>query len=165
MRFQNIPTVFKVENTVISQLPIETATKSLCVTYTPHSNWTEQFNVMKGKMEESKKLMATHILPHQVHTLFHTYLIRKVFFGCGVIKLTDEQDDILCKLFEITILKKLGLSVTYPRALLYVSKTSMGVGLLRPKIIIAQLQVKLYVRYTRINSTTYNEMCTIQETL
>ena len=106
MEFIDVPYDITVENTKIKQLSISEATKSLGVTYTPASDWTEQFLIMKNKMTESvSKLMSTSVQPHQVHMFYHTYLITKVFFGCAVMHLTEKQDTELRKIYEISILK------------------------------------------------------------
>ena len=155
MVFEDVIASIYVHHTRIEQKPIKCATKSLGVYYTPDANWEEQFCAMKEKMVDSvKKLVSTSVTPAQVHTFFHTYLIKKVFFGCGVLSISESQEKELCRIYESPILKKLGLSEKYPRTLLYVERNSMGLGLLKPTTIIAQNKVKLLVGNTRIAKST-----------
>ena len=162
--YKNFTCEITVDNTSIEQIPICNATKSLGVMYTPDSNWTEQFDMMKTKMMDAlKKLMVTSVLPHHVHVFYHTYLIKSVYFGCGVIYLTDAQEKELCALQEIPLLRKLRLSTKFPRALMYVNRNSFRLGFLRPKTIIDQLKSKMLVGHTRIRSETASAMLTLHE--
>ena len=155
-----------VKNTTIKQLPCRQATKSLGVIYTPAADWNPQFEVMKEKMVEIiGKLMSTSVKHYQVHMFYHTYMVIKVCFECAVMELTDKQEDELREIYEIPILKKLGLSITYPRALLYVEREAMGLGLLRPNTILAQLSIKMFVGHGRIKSATHNSICVLHETI
>lgn len=59
----------------------------------------------------------------------------------------------------------MGLSEKFPRILMYSDVSIMGLGFLRPIIIINQLQVKMYVGHTRMQSDTYEMIETIHETI
>ena len=47
------------------------------------------------------------------------------------------------------LLKKLGLSEKFPRKILYSRKSELGVGILKPRMIIAILALKLYLEHKR----------------
>ena len=81
----------KVNNTSIKQLSTNEAIRTLGVHICPQLQWDDQFTVMKEKMIESiAKLNNTEIKPYLMHLYFNAYLLKKVFFGYGVIKLTHQ---------------------------------------------------------------------------
>ena len=166
VKFKDLSTQLKVENTTIKHESFSTPVKSLGIISSPNMDWTEQFKVMCCKMEESiKKMMHTSLQVHEVRTFFHTYLIKKVFFGCGIFNLSEKQERILESIYETPILRKMGLSIKFPRTLMYVSTEKMGLGLLRPKTIMNQLQTKMLVGHCRIRSETYNLVQILHETI
>ena len=56
------------------------------------------------------------------------------------------------KIYELAILRKLGLSVNFPRAVLYSRKTVLSVGLLAPRMVIDALAMKLYVAHQQLDN-------------
>lgn len=111
-----------------------------------------------------KKLTAYTIHPSEVRLFFYAYLIKSVFFGAGVIELSDSQCLELRWIYEGPVLQKMGLSEKFPRSLMYVDVRSMGLGFLTPTTIMHQLKLKLFVGYTRLRSDTYNLIAYLQET-
>jgi len=83
---------------------------------------------------------------------YNMYLCKKVYFGSGVFSLSKKQEEILKKIYEPVVLKKLGLSEKFPRSILYSRKTALGVGLMAPNTIMSILALKLYVGHNRIKS-------------
>ena len=105
---------------------------------------------MKEKMLEAMyKLKNATMVVSTASMYYNMYLIKKVYFGCGVISITSQQERILKKIYEPIILKKLGLSENFPRAVLYSRKTALGVGLIAPRTIIDELSMKLYLGHRR----------------
>ena len=82
---------------------------------------------------------------YQAAIYFNIYMIKSVYFGCGVIELNEKQEKELRRIYEEPMLMKLGLSKKYPRAALYSQKSALGVGLMLPSTIIATLKLKLYI--------------------
>ena len=81
---------------------------------------------MKEKIIESiAKLNNTEIKPYLMHLYFNAYLLKKVFFGCGVMKITNNQDKELKKSYETTIAKKLRHGSNFPRAAMYSRKSAV----------------------------------------
>ena len=56
------------------------------------------------------------------------------------------------KIYEPVILKKLGLGEKFPRLCLYSRWSALGIGLMKPKIIIAILALNLHVGYKRLET-------------
>ena len=102
-------------------------------------------------------------MPSEVHVYFHAYLIKSVFFGTGVVTLSEAQEASLCRIYEAPILQKLGYSVKFPRDLMYAPVKAMGLGFLRPTTIITQLKAKLLVGNARIQSPTYDFFLVLHE--
>ena len=98
-----------------------------------------------------KKLNNTSITIANAHMYYNMYLIKQVYFGCEVIKLTPKQEKTLLEISERAILKKLGLSEKFPRAVLHSRKTALGVGLMKPTTIVNILTLKLCVGHKRFN--------------
>ena len=95
----------------VEQLKVEHSVRTLGVWMSPYLMWNDQFEVMRKKMYESaRKLMNAEIKTWQVHIYFHIYVIKSVFFGCGVVNLSDEQHKELEKIHEVSILRELNLS-------------------------------------------------------
>ena len=97
----------KINNKTIKQLNTKEAIRALGVHMCPQVQLKYQFKVMKEKMIESiAKLNNTEITPCLMHLYFNAYLLKKVFFGCGVIKKINNQDKELRKVYETTLAKK-----------------------------------------------------------
>ena len=89
-------------------------------------------------------------------------MIKSVYFGCGVITLTERQIEALKKLYEGPILEKLRLTKKFPRDVMYISKEGLGLGLLSPETCLAVQQLKLYFGNNRVNGNT-NQMIRANE--
>ena len=68
--------------------------------------------------------------------------------------ISPQQECVLKQIYEPVILRKLGLSENFPRAVLYSRKIALGVGLLVPRTIINMLAIKLYLRHQRAKDKT-----------
>ena len=91
------------------------------------------------------KIMNLDINPYQVSVYYHIYMIKSVFFGCGVIQLNVCQEKELKRLYEEPLLIKMGFSRKFPRKVLYMRKTALGIRIISPWIIIDTLKLKLFV--------------------
>ena len=100
---------------------------------------------MKEKITKAIfKLYSTSIHPQLTYVFFNTYLIASVYFRCRIMTIIEKQELELIKIYEKTVLTKLGLSKKFLRAILYSRKMLLGLGLLKPSIIIETLVLKLY---------------------
>ena len=64
-------------------------------------------------------------------------------------KITNNQDKELRKLYETTLAKKLRLGSNFSRAAMCSRKSAVEIGLVKPKTVIAILACKLYVGNVR----------------
>jgi len=130
----------------IKAIDINKSTRTLGVHLTPALSWKGQFEVMRAKMHKSiTKIMNMDINSYQASVYYNIYMIRLVFFGCGVIELHIREEKELRRICEEPLLVKLGLSKKFPWAALYTRKSALGVGLMKPSTIIAMLKMKQYV--------------------
>jgi len=53
------------------------------------------------------------------------------------------------KISKTALLVKLGLSEKFPRRIIYTRKSALGVGLLKPSMIVSFLALKLYLGHKR----------------
>ena len=65
-------------------------------------------------------------------------------FYCGAICIDDKEEKELIKTHEEILLTKMGLSRACPRAALHTRKSVLGIGLMKPKILLDALKVKLH---------------------
>ena len=125
---------------------VKHSVKTLGVHVSPSLSWNDEFEYVKEKMKSSiKKFMTVEMKLHQVYLYFNTYMLTNVFFGCGIVNFTKKQCDELKKIYELPIIRKMRLGDNFPRKLLYVKKSALGVGLIEPATVIDYLAIKLYV--------------------
>ena len=98
------------------------------------------------------KLQNIVIASPLIYIFFNQYLIKSVYFSCGVIYINKVQKKELMKIYEVPILKKIGLSAKFPRQILYARKAALGVGIMKPSTIINTLAIKLYIGHQRKKS-------------
>ena len=89
-------------------------------------------------------------------------MIKSVYFGYGILELTDNQEKELKKIYEEPLLIKLGLSRNFPRRVLYSRKSALGIGIMKPSTIINILNAKLYLGNKRMEGVA-NEAIKLQE--
>ena len=82
---------------------------------------------------------------YQAYIYFNMYMIKSVFFGCGVIELNSREEEELKRIYEEPLLIKLGLGRKFPRIVLYKRKSALGIGLMKPSTVIAILKLKSYI--------------------
>jgi len=108
---------------------------------------------MKDKMYRvMSRLRGTTLSVANAYVFFNMYLIKQVYFGCGIIELLPAQEKILMQICESTLLKKLRLSEKFPRRILYARKSELGVGILKPTTMIAILALKLYLGHKKMKT-------------
>ena len=148
------------------QLNIHQSAKTLGVKICLNLGWSEQFKEMRRKLVESvKKLMNTELTSCQVHVYFNIYMLKIIFFGCGVVILSEMEEDEMKRIHENTTLNKLWLSVKFPREAIYMRKTALGLGLLEPNTVVSILILKQYFGHMRIVSDASNVIKTNEEML
>ena len=114
--------------------------KTLGVHVSPSMKWEGQFDAMVEKMKDAMhelgkvEIAATIAYLHQ-----DACLIKKVCFGSGVMSLTEKQERMLKQTHEPVLLRKMNLSEKFPRSVLHSRKTTLGIGLMAPKITIDAL--------------------------
>jgi len=110
---------------------------------------------MRKKLNISTtKLMSTDINPFQAAIYYNAYMIKSVYFGCGIVELNQSQEKELKRIYKEPLLLKLGLSRNFPRSVLYSRKSALGIGIMIPSTIIAILKAKLYVSNVRAGGNT-----------
>ena len=119
----------------------------------PSINWDRQFLAIIDKIKIAiNRLKNTIIAVSTASIYYNMYLIKKVYFGYGIFKISQQQENILKKIYEPVILRKMRLSEKLPRSILYARKSSLGVGLISPTTIIDVLALKLYIGHNRLES-------------
>jgi len=156
-KIKNLKVKIELNDHEINSVKCEESTKTLGVYMTPTLSWSSQFKQMVDKMKEAiHKLANTEIMASTAHIFYNAYLIKKVYFGCGIVTLEPNQEMILRKIYEPVILRKLQLSEKFPRDVLYMRNSALGIGLLKPTTIIDSLSLKLYVGHQRAKTKIAN---------
>ena len=102
--------------------------------------------------EAIHKLANTEIIALTAHLYYSIYLIKKVQYECGVMSLNLNQEQLLKRTYEPVILRKLKLSESFPRKVLYIRNSALRVGLIALRTIVDVLALKLCVGYQRARS-------------
>ena len=138
----------------LRQTSIKESVKSLGIFLNPTLKWIYQFEMMKDKMFKSmSKLRSTPLTIGNAHVFFNMCLITQAYFGCGVIHLNPNQEKILMKISEGTLLRKVDLSEKFPRKVLCAIKSQLGVGILKPNAILTILSLKLCLGHRRFQDS------------
>ena len=134
----------------LAQEKCKDSEKTLGVMMSPSLSWEKQFCMMVGKMKDAvRKLNNTEMITTTASMYYNAYLITNVYYGSGVFSITKTQEEVLKKIYEPTILRKLKLSTKFPRKILYARKSALGVGLMAPSTIVDTLAVRAYVGHQR----------------
>ena len=132
----------------LKQINCKQQEKTLGVMMGPALIWDAQFVQMVNKMKDAiDALKNTTIAISTASMYYNMYLIKKVYYGGGIFSLNKRQETILMNIYESVILTKMGLSVKFPRRVLYARKTALGVGLMAPSTIMSMLALKLYLSH------------------
>ena len=111
------------------------------------------------------KVMNTYVTYQQAGMYYNLYILTNVYFGCRIIKLHEREELELRRLYEPTILRKLGFSVTFPRNVMYLSKEMLGLGLFLPSTMIATQSLKLFLGNKRGTTNTARIINALEESM
>ena len=152
-----VPVEIVLNNVKLKELEVKEANRSLGVYMAPTLKWEKQFAIMVDKLNEAmSKLKKVPISIVNAHLYYNMYLLRRVYFGCGIMQLMPNQEKELIKISEPILLKKMGLSINFPRKLLYARKSALGVGLIKPSTMILILSMRLYAGHVRAGDRISN---------
>ena len=105
---QHIEKDIRVREERIKQHNNEQSVRMLGICMLPTLNWDRQFQEVKIKMEESiGKLSNTLLTAQLAHSCVNSCFMSKVYFGCGMMSMTDAQDAELRRSCERPLAKKL----------------------------------------------------------
>ena len=82
------------------------------------------------------KIINVYLNYYQISIYYNIYVLTSVYFGYGITKLDDKEEAELMKIYEVLILKKLGLSIKFLQAIMHILKESLGLEFVKPKTII-----------------------------
>ena len=93
--------------------------------------------------------MNVDMNPHQTTIYFNVHTITSVFFGSGIVCLTDAQEKELKWIWKEPILMKLGMSKKFTRTASCSRKSALDLELMEPSTITCVLKLKLFIGTTR----------------
>ena len=113
-------------------------------------NWDRMFQEVRIKMEESIGKLSNTLMNIQL-TYFHvnSYFMSKIYFGCGTMEMTYDQDKELRKTYETPLARKLVLGSSFQRKMMCRRVISMGLEIVAPKTAIVDLVLKLCLSHRR----------------
>ena len=86
----------------------------------PKLEWIVQFKVIKDKLHRDMSRLRSTLIPIvNAYVFFNMCLITQVHFECEIIVLLPKQEEMLMKISEFVLLRKLGLSKRFPRSILH----------------------------------------------
>jgi len=119
---------------------------------------------MKEKISKSiTKLINTDINMQQAYLYFNVYLTRSVFFGSNIVELTPLQEKELMRIYERSLLRKIGLSKTFSCYALYTRRSALGIGIIKPSTIVAMATLKQFFGSMRLLNNTSDMIKAILE--
>ena len=77
------------------------------------------------------KLKNITIATLVAYIFYNIYLLTKIYFRYSIMYITSKQEQFLMKIYESTILRKLGFSVKFPRNVLYTRKLVLSIGIIK----------------------------------
>ena len=86
------------------------------------------------------------------HLHVNSYCVSKVYFGCVIMDMTDAQDKELRRAYEKPLTRKLCLGSNFTKKILSGRVTAMGVGVMTPKIVMADLILKMHLFKKRMKA-------------
>ena len=79
----------KIDDKILEQKPIIKQVRTLGVHLSPSIKWNTQFMVMIEKIISAvSKLKQMTINPHLTYLAFNIYMMKSVYFGCGIVELS-----------------------------------------------------------------------------
>jgi len=152
-----VPIELKVNEQLLEKININESVKLLGVHMTPTLKWEKQFKIITEKMQEALyKLKSIPLSIANTYMYYNMYLMRKVYFRCGIITIMPNQEKILMKISKSILLRKMDLSKKFPRKMLYARKSALGVELMKPLRMVAILSLKLYMGHVRAQDRIAN---------
>ena len=100
------------------------------------------------------KLSAVEMNHHQAAMYYNIYMLTSVYFGSGIIELSKEQEKEIMKMTEPALLRKLGLSINFPRTVMYEAHNMLGLGFMKPRTMIAAHMIKIHLGNMRLEMNT-----------
>ena len=76
------------------------------------------------------KIMNMNINHFQAAIYFNIYIIKSVFFRCGIVQSNAQEELELKQIYEAPILTKLGISKNFRRTVLYLQKSALWISLM-----------------------------------
>ena len=163
-KIKNVDANIQLNNQPMQQLNAMEEEKTLGVFVSPSMRWLSQCAAIEEKLKIAMwRLRQTPITIGNAYVFYNVYLITHVYFGCGIVNLLPQQEKRLMKISESVLLKKLGLGEKFPRDILHMRKSSLGVGLMKPSTTLAFLALQLYLGHARIEDDTAKMTQAIQD--
>ena len=79
----------------------------------------------------------------------NVYLIKNVYYGCGIFSISRRQEELLKKTCKLITLRKLKLSTKFPRNILHTRKLALGVRSMAPSTVINILALRAHISHQR----------------
>jgi len=127
-------------------------------------SWKTHFEILRVKVVDGiAKVMRTSLTYQQAVIYYNIYMLTNIYFGCGIIKLSNDEENELRRLYEAPLLSKLGFSVNFPRDVMYVSKEMLGLGFFLPSTMIDMHKLALFVGNKRLKMNVARMINVLEE--
>ena len=84
----------RINNEQVKEVSCEMSEKTLGVYMSPSMKWDKQFQSMVDKMREAiYKLRNIEIAASIAHLFYNAYLIKKAYFGSGILTISEQQEE------------------------------------------------------------------------
>jgi len=90
-KIEQLQASMQIDQQIIEQLSNKESIKTLGVQISPTIQWEQQFKMMIEKLQEiTAKMKNTPMNTHNAYLYFNMYMITKVYFGCGIMTITEK---------------------------------------------------------------------------
>ena len=92
LRIHNKVAEITINGRTIKQIEVDKVERTLGVQLSLSLKWDKQYEKIMEKMSQAIiKLQKTVVEVGLIYLYFNAYLLKSVFFGCGVVNLSNEQ--------------------------------------------------------------------------
>ena len=122
----------------ITQININTNTRTLGVHVSPVLSWKTQFEKLRRKLSDSMcTLMSVNLTYQEGAMHYNLHMLSSVNYSCRITKMNQREEEELRRIYKAPMLIKLGFSINFPREIMCMSKEMLGLGLFKPSAMIA----------------------------
>jgi len=109
------------------------------------------------------KLLQIDLNHHQARVYYNIYILTSMYFGSGIINLYEQDENELRRICEETLLRKMKLSMKFPRSVMHESKEGLGLVMMKLRMMVVINTLKMYFDNKRYGSEVLKMIEALEE--